>query len=229
MAREPRADTGHPPLQIAIVCLCIVSGSVDAISLLVLGGAFASVMTGNIVFMGVAAGTLDTDLAVSSGVAIAGYVGGVLMASWLTHRWRRDGDRKIWPTRVTKTLTVELLLAASIGIAWLLAGGHPDRALQLGFLLTAAWMMGTQGAAVRALGVPVSTTYMTGALTTLLEALVVRRQFSHTESTAVTGLGALALGAVLGALTATYLTPVAWLVPIAGLAVVVGLATWARR
>ncbi|MCU1432535.1 MAG: hypothetical protein JWP95_1640 [Actinotalea sp.] len=229
MAGERAAGTAHPPMQVAIVSLCIVSGSVDAISLLALGDAFASVMTGNIVFLGVAAGRLDAALAIASGAAIAGYVGGVLVGSRLSHRWRRAADRTIWPSRVTKTLAVELVLAVALGTAWLLTDQSPDRALQLGFLFAAAWMMGMQGAAVRAVGVPVSTTYMTGALTTLLEAIVVRRQFSHTESTAITGLSALATGALLGALAVTYVSPAAWAVPVAGLTVVVAMAVWMQR
>lgn len=43
-------------------------------------------------------------------------------------------------------------------------------------------------AAVRGIGVPVSTTYITGGLTTLLEALATRRRFSAAENSALGGL-----------------------------------------
>ena len=50
-----RSDT--LPLHALVILLCVISGSLGAISFLALGEAFASVMTGNIVFIGAAAGT----------------------------------------------------------------------------------------------------------------------------------------------------------------------------
>jgi uncharacterized membrane protein YoaK (UPF0700 family) len=222
--RRLSAAATHPPLHVTVIGLTIVSGSLDAISLLALGDTFASVMTGNIVFMGVAVGMGNSALVAFSGTAIGGYIGGVLVGSWLSHRWRRDGEAGIWPGRVTRTLSVELAVGLALGVSWFLSGGEPNATARFGFLFGAAWLMGTQGAAVRAIGVPVSTTYMTGALTTLLEALVVRRPFTGTESTALTGLAALAVGALLGALCLSYARPIAWLVPIGALTLVVAVA-----
>ncbi len=71
-ARSTRSE--HPHLELRVVLLCIASGSLDAVTVLALGEAFASVMTGNIVFLGVAAGTADGSLAVSSVAALSGYV-----------------------------------------------------------------------------------------------------------------------------------------------------------
>lgn len=226
-SHSPTSET-HPPLHMSVIGLCIVSGSLDAISLLALGDAFASVMTGNIVFIGVAAGTLDGGLAAFSGTAIMGYIGGVLVGSWLSHRWRRDNDAEVWPLSVTKTLVLELVAGTTLAIGWFLIGGQPDKTAQFGFLFGAAWLMGTQGAAVRAVAVPISTTYMTGSLTTLLEAIVTRRPFRPTESTALTGLIALALGALLGAVSITYVRAIAWAVPVCALTFVVALAIFHR-
>lgn len=211
------------PLHTMVTLLCIVSGSLDAISFLALGEAFASVMTGNIVFLGVAAGTRDPHLALFCGIAIAGYVLGTVAGSWLVEHWKTTAETRIWPARVTKTLGVQfgVLLAASI--AWICLGGEPADDFKIVFLLVAAGMMGIQGAAVRQVGVPVSTTYMTGALTTLLEAIVTRRPFSSTESSAVGGLLSLALGALLGSLALAFLRAFALLVPMFALGAVLAI------
>ena len=212
-----------------VTLMCIVSGSLDAISFLALGEAFASVMTGNIVFMGVAAGTLDSRLGLFCGIAIAGYVLGVVLGSWLVSRWKKPSEEAIFPSRVTKTLGVELGILVIACIGWFSIGGAPDRGLEMGFLVAAAGVMGIQGSAVRRMGVPVSTTYMTGALTTLLEAIVTRRPFSRTESTAVRGLLALATGALLGSLVLTFLAPAALLVPTLALGTVLLIRVLHRR
>lgn len=208
-----------------VTLLCIVSGSLDAISFLAFGEAFgeafASVMTGNIVFMGVAAGTLNSRLGLFCGVAIAGYVIGVLSGSRLAHRWKRQSERAVWPARVTKILVVQFGVLSIVAVMWFVVDGEPSEQAELLFLLPAACIMGIQSAAVRAIGVPVSTTYMTGALTTLLEAIVTRRPFSSTESSAVGGILALATGALFGSLVLTFFSPAAMLVPTVTLGTVI--------
>ena len=56
-----------------------------------------------------------------------------------------------------------------------------------------ACAMGMQGAAMRAIGVTVSTTYMTGALTILMDSIVTRRPFTTTDKSALGGLLSLVL------------------------------------
>lgn len=207
-----------------VTLLCIVSGSLDAISFLALGEAFASVMTGNIVFLGVAAGTRDPHLALFCGIAIGGYIVGAAAGSWLVRHWKRSAEVTLWPARVSKTLGVQFGILLVASIVWMCLGGHPPDHLKIVFLVVAAGMMGIQGAAVRQVGVSVSTTYMTGALTTLLEAIVTHRPFSSTESSAVGGLLSLAFGALLGSLALAFLRTVALLVPTLALGAV--LTIW---
>ncbi len=87
------ASSTELPLHTMVTLLCIVSGSLDAISFLALGEAFASVMTGNIVFLGVAVGTRDPHLALSCGIALGGYVVGTAAGSWLVTHWKRSAKR----------------------------------------------------------------------------------------------------------------------------------------
>lgn len=208
------------PLHTMVTLLCIVSGSLDAISFLALGEAFASVMTGNIVFMGVAAGTQNAELALFCGIAIVGYIVGVAFGSWLVSRWTTESTGEVWPAQVTKTMYVQLVILLVASTVWLALAGEVSHHVGMIFLAVAAGVMGVQGSAVRGLGVRVSTTYMTGALTTLLEAIVTRRPFSGTESAAARGLLALATGALLGSLVLTHLRPAALLVPTISLAIV---------
>jgi len=63
------------------VILTFVTGCADATGFLALGGAFSSVMTGNMVLLGLSAGTADTKLATNSGLAIASYIVGVLVGA----------------------------------------------------------------------------------------------------------------------------------------------------
>lgn len=217
------------PVTALATLLCIAAGSIDAISFLALGEAFASVMTGNIVFLGISAAQHSGELALFCGTALAGYAVGGAFASWLVARLERPGQAPVWPPRVTKVLGVELALLTGFAVAWLVIGGHPGNTGRLAFLVVGALAMGVQGGAVRAIGVTVSTTYMTGALTTLLEALVTRRGFSHTERSAIGGLVMLFAGALLGAAALDVYRPAALFLPWLAVAAVVGIAALTHR
>ncbi|MGH3359486.1 MAG: YoaK family protein [Nocardioidaceae bacterium] len=219
------------PVTVLVSLLCVTSGSIDAISFLALGEAFASVMTGNIVFLGMSAARQSGELALFCGTALAGYAIGGAFSSWAVARLARPGEARIWPVRVTIMLTAELVVLAGLGTVWMLCGGSPGHSGRLVLLALGAVSMGIQGAAVRAIGVTVSTTYLTGALTTLLEAVVTGRGFTHTERSAVSGLVSLFAGALLGAAALSALRPAAMFLPCAGVAVVVGISAavhWRR-
>lgn len=217
------------PVTALTTLLCITSGSLDAISFLALGEAFASVMTGNIVFLGISAAQHSGELARFCGTALAGYAVGGAASSWAVARLRRSAEPAIWPGRVTIVLGAELVLLAAAATGWLLCDGEPGHTGRLALLATGSLAMGVQGAAVRAVGVTVSTTYMTGALTTLLEAVVTRRGFTHTERSAVGGLATLFAGAFLGAAVLEAAPPAAMLLPALGVACVVLVAAIVHR
>ncbi len=221
-----KESSARVPLHVVVTLLCITSGSLDAISFLALGEAFSSVMTGNIVFMGVSVGTSDPRLALFCGIAIISYTVGVALGSWLANRWSRANHASLWPSSVMKTLAVQLALLATAAVIWLALGGRIHGRWDLAFLAVAAGVMGIQGAAVRKIGVPVSTTYMTGALTTLLEALVTGRRLSRTETSAIGGLSALAAGALLGSVVLHVERSLALLVPTLALGAVVTILLW---
>jgi uncharacterized membrane protein YoaK (UPF0700 family) len=154
---------------ILVVLLTLTTGAVDATSFLALGNVFSSVITGNLVLLGVAAGTGHGALAVRSGLALAGYAAGVAVGAPIAAR--RGGGAGTWPPRVTVTLAAELCVMAAFTVGWEAASGHPRGGLELALLVLLAAAMGLQAAAVRRLG-QMSTTYLTSTLTAVIAGLV---------------------------------------------------------
>jgi uncharacterized membrane protein YoaK (UPF0700 family) len=152
-----------------VVLLTLTTGAVDAASFLALGNVFSSVITGNLVLLGAAAGTGRPELAVHSGVALAGYVAGVMAGAPLAGR--QHDATGTWPPSVTVTLAVELVILVAFSVGWELAGTHPAGGGQLALVAVLAVAMGLQAAAVRRLG-QMSTTYLTSTLTALVAGLV---------------------------------------------------------
>jgi uncharacterized membrane protein YoaK (UPF0700 family) len=142
----------------------------DAIGFIAMGGVFASVMTGNLVLLGVSAGHRSGSLAAHVGVALGGYVIGV--TAGVVVAGQPDRGRSTWPLRVTRALLIELALIVGVTVGWELAGGHPVGDPQLLLLGMAALALGIQSSAVRALSDPgLSSTYLTGTLTNLVAAV----------------------------------------------------------
>jgi Protein of unknown function (DUF1275) len=102
--------------QSLVVTLAVVSGATDAIGLLALGGAFTSVMTGNMVLLGVSASSRDATLAVSSGGAILAFCAGAALGARLAGSPQR-GDR-VWPRAVTVGLGAEFVFMAAYASGW---------------------------------------------------------------------------------------------------------------
>ncbi len=80
-------------LTLIAVALTFGSGATDVSAFTRLGGVFTSVMTGNIVFFGLAAAERSVSLATHTTVAIAGYIVGVAVATWVLHGFRVRGER----------------------------------------------------------------------------------------------------------------------------------------
>jgi uncharacterized membrane protein YoaK (UPF0700 family) len=188
-----------------VVLLTLTTGAVDATSFLALGRVFSSVITGNLVLLGIAAGTRGPALAVRSGVALAGYSGGVLAGAPLAARG--GGRAGTWPDSVTVTLAVELCVLAGFSAGWELACAHPAGAAQLPLVALLAAAMGMQAAAVRRLG-QMSSTYLTSTLTGVLAAWATRSTLDGLARS-VGVLAAIIVGASAGAVLVT--TAPAWL------------------
>jgi uncharacterized membrane protein YoaK (UPF0700 family) len=211
-----------------VVLLTLTTGAVDVTSFLALGNVFSSVVTGDMVLLGAAAGTGRPELAVHSGVALAGYLAGVMAGAPLAAR--RHHASRTWPPSVTITLAVELVILVAFSVGWELAGTHPTGGGQLALVAVLAVAMGLQAAAVRRLG-QMSTTYLTSTLTALVAGLVTgSKPDGMARSLGV--LAALILGAVIASILleeARAWVPLVILVPL-GLVIVASVAgfEWVR-
>jgi uncharacterized membrane protein YoaK (UPF0700 family) len=212
----------HVPLTVLAAALAFGTGAMDVASVTRLGGVFSSVMTGNLVLLGLAAARPSGELATHTALAFAGYVTGAALGTWIAGSPRPR--EQTWPIAVTMTLVVELAVMGGFSAGWEPAHAQPTGGPQL--LVVATLGMGLQSAAVRGLGTTVSTTYLTGTLTGVVASLVAKQRSRHLNHRGVAVLTAVALGAAAGGvliLTAPAVLPA---LPLATLTVVIATAAY---
>ena len=158
-------QAGQRLRDILVVLLAVGTGAANITAFLVLGKVFSSVITGNLVLLGLAAASTQPRLALRSGLALVGYSAGVLIGVPIAVR----GRHQIWPAAVTAALCAELCLLLGFTAGWEAGRQRPGWQVVLLVVLGAA--MGVQSAAVRRLG-EMSATYLTGTLTGVLTGLI---------------------------------------------------------
>jgi uncharacterized membrane protein YoaK (UPF0700 family) len=155
---------------LALVLLAVNSGATDAIGVVSLGGAFTSVMTGNMVLLGLSATRGDDSLALRAALALVMYMTGAFVGARIAGAPRAADPP--WPRPVVTALSVQLVGEAVFAVGWWSAGGHPTGALQPVLLGISAVNLGIQSSAIMRFGVSgLSTTYLTGTLTVLVATL----------------------------------------------------------
>ena len=202
--------------------LTFTSGGIDVVTLMVIGGSFTSVITGNLIFIGRAIGTSSLSPALHAIMAVAGYVAGVAVGSRLRQLLSRRAPQGPWPRSATHVLAVEWVILAALNVAWICYDAAPPPAASDVLLVVAAVALGMQGAAARSIKGNPSTTYMTGALTALVEALSTGGRRTADPSAAV-GLLCLVAGGACSAVLVEHASRAALLPPLAALALVVAI------
>ena len=219
MGGMARTDT-----TLALATLTVASGCLDVTAFSRLGGAFASVMTSNLVFVAVAAARSDATLAAHSGAALGGYVLGVAAGSALAAP-SGNSDR-LGALPLSTLLTLECAVLAVVAGWWFALGANPNGWQQLVLLAVAALAMGLQGAVARDLGNPrAGTTYLTGTLTGVVSALAARRR---PDEDALFCLGGLLVGAAIAA-ALLEAAPDTAVLPPAVVLLFVSALSWRRR
>ena len=216
----PRPPAGSPAAGLPagrhrtlVLLLAATSGALDAVGFLGLGGVFASVMTGNLVLLGLGAGTRDGGLAARAVVAVGAYVVGVA-AGVRVAGGSEPARAPRWTGRMQMVVVVEVVLVVALTVGWELTRGGPSSATDLVLLVPAALAMGLQSAVMRAsTGAGVSTTYLTGTLTGVVSALVEGRPL-RSEWTGTGVLVAALAGAAVAGVTLTGWARGAPLVPL---------------
>ncbi len=199
-----------------LVILAVTTGATDAAAFERLGHVFASVITGNLIVLGVSSVSRDGRLALLAGCVLTAYALGVFLAAP-----RREVAPGAWPSAATVALLGDLVLLVAFAVLWEIAAGHPGRGMQIPLLATAAGAMGVQSTAIRRLD-NLTTTYLTSTLTGLIEAIAVRRwDAGDTRSLGIIIAALLGAAAATGVLLyADLWLPVLQLLPLA--AVLVG-------
>jgi uncharacterized membrane protein YoaK (UPF0700 family) len=213
MATTTRSESFSPDRAALAVVLTAVAGAVDALSFTSLGRVFTANMTGNIVLLGIAAGQGLGAETWRSGLAFASFSAGLLTGYQLVHPAARAA--RLLRTSIRIAFGVELALLAAFFAVWLAAGGHPAGGTLLVLICLSALAMGMQSATATRLAVTgVSTTYVTGTLTSLMGSLTVAgRPPKHTVWQAA-ALVALLGGATLAAAVRRVDPAIAALVPL---------------
>lgn len=212
----------------AAVILAMLSGSVDAIGFVALGGAFTSVMTGNMVLLGIGAASARGELVGHAVSAILAFIVGCAAGTRIAGT-PQPADPP-WPRPVTRAFVVEGIILLAVAIGWWSSGNSPGTGLALLLLIANALALGLQSSAIQRFGASgLSTTYMTGTLTTLVVTLAAGRPAREGTHKALLLL-ALILGAVLGTALVRHAPVLAPALPLAALvgALSVGLRS-ARR
>jgi uncharacterized membrane protein YoaK (UPF0700 family) len=215
------------PLSVLAAALTFGTGAVDVVAYLRLGESFASVMTGNLVLLGLAAAQRSAALAVHTVVALAGCAVGVGIGTRIAGRPRPGGPD--WPPGVTAALLVELGVLAGFSVGWELTRGRPSGWVQLTLLAVAALGMGVQTAAVRGLPAAPSTTYLTGALTGLIATLTSLQRPRSADRRALAVVGAATCGAAAGGVLLTVLPQVLPALPLGALVATIATARLTNR
>jgi uncharacterized membrane protein YoaK (UPF0700 family) len=189
------ADPRHGRLPILLLGLTVVTGLVDAVSILELGRVFVANMTGNIVFIGFAAAGAPGFSLTASLIALAGFLLGAGAAGPLT---RRIGSH---PTRLLAVAVgVEVILvgAATI-IVWTVAVPLPAGARNAVAALLAV-AMGVQNTVARSLAVPdLTTTVLTMVLTGVAADLQAGAGAAPAIARRLLAVAAMLAGAAVGA------------------------------
>ena len=196
-----KAPSATKVREVLVVVLALTSGATDAIGFLALGSAFTSVMTGNMVLFGIGVAHGDTAILGLTAVAIGSFVVGAAIGARVAGN--PEADDPVWPAAVSRALTIELGLFTAFAAAWWALGSSPPESAFLPLLALNAVALGVQSSAIQRFGVSgLSTTYLTGTLTSVMIRLVSGHGFRAVGHSFAILLGLVA-GAALGAALVT--------------------------
>jgi uncharacterized membrane protein YoaK (UPF0700 family) len=199
------------------LALTVLAGILDAVSILRLGGVFVATMTGNLVFLGLAAAGAKGFAVGTSALALGGFVLGVLIGGRAI-----EAGRSHRGLALRNVLAVKLSLAAVVTAIAVATGPSLPTAVRDAMVVLLAMSMGAQLAAIRYLKVP---DLLTVVLTlTITGVLADRKRGWRDPAMMRRGLSVLAfaVGAVAGALLVLNVGVAAALS--AGLAIIIGVS-----
>jgi uncharacterized membrane protein YoaK (UPF0700 family) len=218
-AREtvwPRGNGPDGPLPPLLLALTLVTGLVDAASYVNLGHVFVANMTGNVVFLGFAIGGAKGLSVWASLIAIGSFLGGSLAAGRLGGHFR---GRRLELLRGALAAQLVLIVAATV-----LAAADVTRFVLIALLAVA---MGIQNSTARRLAVAeLTTTVLTMTLTGIAADSALAGGAGSRIGRRILAVGAMLLGALIGALLAIHIDTAA---PLAAAAAIIALTALAAH
>jgi uncharacterized membrane protein YoaK (UPF0700 family) len=188
-------DELHGPLPALLLSLTVLAGVVDAISILRLGGVFVATMTGNLVFMGLAAAGAKGFAVGTSALAVGGFVIGALVGGKAC-----EAAQSHRGLALRNVLAIKLWLAGAVTVIAIATGPHLPIGARDAMLVLLAMSMGCQLAAIRFLKVP---DLLTVVLTMTITSVLTERKRGWRDPAMLRrglSLVAFAVGALSGAL-----------------------------
>jgi uncharacterized membrane protein YoaK (UPF0700 family) len=187
------ADPAHGPLPALLLTLTVLTGVIDAVSILGLGRVFVANMTGNVVFIafaiaGVPGFSLASSVAALAGFLVGAFAGGLIIDRYSLHR----GEL------LRNACAIEFVIVA-VSLVITIAS-HNDASLSSKVAVSAlcAVAMGIQNTTARKLAVPdLTTTVLTMTLTGI--AADVRRSGVTVITRRVLAVLAMFVGGIAGA------------------------------
>ncbi|HEV7774501.1 MAG TPA: DUF1275 family protein [Conexibacter sp.] len=223
---EPASTPALPHARdVLLVVLAMGAGAVDAITLTALG-VFTAAITGNLVLVGLALGSGNGGQALRAGAAFAAFALGLVLAGRVLGE---AGGEPALRSRAREVIVAVALVQAAFAIAWIALDGAPHGAERVALIAAAALAMGAQTEAVRtwhARGI--TTTYVTGTLTLLVNELLEHADTRRDRLRRGGVIAGVVAGATLGSLLLDHAHGAAPLLPLA-LSLVVAVALPAAR
>lgn len=210
-------DERDGPLPALLLALTVLAGLLDAISILRLGGVFVATITGNLIFLGLAAAGATGFHVITSAISIVGFVVGVLVGDRACRAARSHRGRAL-----RNVLAFKLWLGCGVAIIAITDGSPFSAGARDALIVLLAMSMGAQLAAIRYCKVPdIVTVVITMTITAVLtehgggwrDPKLWRRGLA---------VGAFLLGALLGAVIILSLGVIVAL--IFGLSIIAGVA-----
>ena len=128
-------------LTLTAIALTFASGATDVASYTRLGNVFTSVMTGNIVLLGLAVARHSLTLASHTLVSIAGYITGVAGGTWIAHGFRVAGAAADPGAAGSGAAGSGSAGAAAKGGAWVIGGAAADEGRASGLPGHVGWAL----------------------------------------------------------------------------------------
>lgn len=173
---KSRSPSGH--LRRSLLLLTLAAGWMDSMTFLALGKVFSSFMSGNVLFLGIAAGQRDWGFLIPVMSALTAFgLGGALVG--LIMAAEKSPGRQCELSRFALLLECLVLLIFA-GLWSVMADLPTPPAWRAGLVGMAALAMGIQAANVFALGIPgVATNALTGTITLIVRRLTVPMSGEH--------------------------------------------------